>query len=375
MSTAIRESTLKAGDTVTCNTTRLRLGAMVAQGGEGRIFKIDGQPGKLAKIYMRMPDEAQRTKLQRMMKMQKASLANISAWPTDLLYVGNEVVGFVMPEIAGGRPIHTLITPADRLRLSPGASFATLVLVASNLARAMTTFHQTGVLIGDLNGSNVIVMQDNSVRIIDCDSCQIGPEKAFRCPVGMEEFLPPELQGKKLGKVKRTRNHDAFPLAVMIYELLCMGRHPFGGTADMGLGHAIKKRKHMLRGFPTANPLRVVGLPLRSFLPAPIVKMFRRAFGVSRWRSRPTALEWMNALDDLHGSLVRCDYNPTHVYPRTSLLCPWCTLELRGRPSFFGKPPGSKSRPWSPTWNDVMTQRVRYAYEYFRDPAKPGIGA
>lgn len=56
------------------------------------------------------------------------------------------------------------------------------------------------------------------------------------------------------------------------------------------------------QAFPTANPLRVVGLPLRSFLPAPIVKMFRRAFGVSRWRSRPTALEWANALDDLHGT-------------------------------------------------------------------------
>lgn len=373
MTKPIRESTLTSGDTVTCDRQRLRLGTPVAQGGEGRIFKIEGHSGKLAKIYIRMPDEAQKTKLQRMVKMSKVSLANISAWPTDLLHVGSDVVGFVMSEITGGRPIHTLVTPADRLRLSPGASFATLVLVASNLARAMTTFHQAGVLIGDLNGSNVIVMPDNSVRIIDCDSCQIGPEKAFRCPVGMEEFLPPELQGKKLGKVKRTRNHDAFPLAVMIFELLCKGRHPFGGTADMGLGHAIKKRRHMLRGFPTANPLRVIGLPLRTFLPAHLVKMFRRAFGVSRWRSRPTALEWANALDDLHGSLVRCDYNPTHAYPRTSLLCPWCTLELRGRPSFFGKPSGSKCRPWSPTWNDVMTQRVRYAYEYVCHPAKQGL--
>lgn len=372
MSTAIRESTLNAGDTVTCNATRLRLGAMVAQGGEGRIFKIDGQPGKLAKIYMRMPDEAQRTKLQRMVKLQKASLANISAWPTNLLTAGRDIVGFVMPEIAGGRPIHTLITPADRLRLSPGASFATLVLVASNLARAMTTFHQAGVLIGDLNGSNVLVMPDHSVRIIDCDSCQIGPEKAFRCPVGMEEFLAPELQGKKLGKIKRTRNHDAFPLAVMIFELLCMGRHPFAGTGDMALGRAIKKRKHMLRGFLPAKPLRVIGLPLPTFLPAPIVKMFRRAFGVCRWRSRPTALEWTNALDDLHGSLVRCDCNQTHAYPSNALWCPWCTLEQRGRPTFFSRPAGSRRREWKPDIVYAMSQRLRFLHDYYCHPVRQG---
>ena len=373
MSTTIRESTLKEGNTVTCNNLRLRLGAMVAQGGEGRIFKIDGQPGTLAKIYLRSPDEAQKTKLRRMVRLHKASLGNISAWPTDLLYVGNELVGFVMPEITGGRPIHTLITPADRLRLSPGASFATLVLVASNLSRAMTTFHQAGIVIGDMNGSNVLVMPDHSVRIIDCDSCQIGPEKAYRCSVGMEEFLPPELQGKKLGKVKRTRNHDAFPLAVMIFELLCMGRHPFAGAGDMALGQAIKKRKHMLRGFLAAKPLRVIGLPPRSFLPAPIVRMFRRAFGVSRWRSRPTAHEWTNALDDLHGSLIRCDCNQTHAYPRTSLWCPWCTLEQRGRPSFFARPSGTRRRDWKPEFSHVMGQRLRYLHDYYCNPAKQGL--
>jgi len=372
MSKLVRESRLKPGSTVKGEQT-YTLGAMLAQGGEGQIYRLDRIAGRVAKIYLHLPGEAQSTKLNRMLKMRKASLSNIAAWPDELLYVGSDLVGFIMPEISGARPIHTLITPGDRLRLSPNASFSTLVLVASNIARAVTTFHQAGVIIGDINGSNVLVLPDQSVRIIDCDSCQVGPEKAMRCPVGMEEFLAPELQGRKLAKIKRNRNHDAFPLAVMIYELLCMGRHPFAGNDAIGLGQAIKRRRHTLRGWLGPRTLKVIGLPPHVFLPAPIVKLFRRAFGASRWRSRPSALEWMNALDDLHARLVRCEYNPAHAYSETALWCPWCTLEQRGRLSFFPPTPANRRRPWRPESSHAFNQRIRYAYAYVCNPAKQGL--
>ena len=55
----------------------------------------------------------------------------------------------------------------------------------------------------------------------------------------------PELQGGRLDRTDRTANHDAFGLAVMAFQLLFMGRHPFVGGflggSDMPMERAIEE--------------------------------------------------------------------------------------------------------------------------------------
>ncbi len=84
------------------------------------------------------------------------------------------------------------------------------------------------------------------LRLIDCESFQwTANGKRFACEVGVETFTPPELQGKNFREVIRTINHDSFGLAVMVFLLLFMGRHPFAGRflgrGDMPIPRAISE--------------------------------------------------------------------------------------------------------------------------------------
>lgn len=54
----------------------------------------------------------------------------------------------------------------------------------------------------------------------------------FHCDVGVPLWTPPELQGRDFRGLTRTKNHDRFGLAVLMFQLLFMGRHPFAGVPD-----------------------------------------------------------------------------------------------------------------------------------------------
>lgn len=77
--------------------------------------------------------------------------------------------------------------------------------------------------------------------------CCVGTNISLKpCVVGTEDFTPPELHGVSLSSVKRTQPHDNFGLAVAIFQLLVMGKHPYAGRyseADLGLGQSIAQNR------------------------------------------------------------------------------------------------------------------------------------
>jgi DNA-binding helix-hairpin-helix protein with protein kinase domain len=108
--------------------------------------------------------------------------------------------------------------------------------------------HATGCAIGDVNHSGILVSGRATATLIDADSFQIFDGKVrLPCLVGVPEYTPPELHGQRLETVVRTHNHDAFGLAIVIFQLLWMGRHPFAGTpqgrGDMPIEKAIKEHR------------------------------------------------------------------------------------------------------------------------------------
>jgi hypothetical protein len=77
------------------------------------------------------------------------------------------------------------------------------------------------------------------VRIYDCDSFQIASNgRHWLCEVGVDTHQPPEMQILPNYKTAiRAANHDFFGLAVLIFQMLCIARHPFSGTF-VGRGEA-----------------------------------------------------------------------------------------------------------------------------------------
>ncbi|MCA0940708.1 hypothetical protein LCM28_12560 [Salipiger pacificus] len=168
-------------------------------------------------------------------------------------------------------------------------------------------------------------------RLYASDSFQFSLNgTSYPCVVGVPEFTAPELQGKNLATVERTVHHDNFGLAVAIFQILFMGRHPYAGRykgPDISMGEAIAQNRFafsLSRQAATLTTPPPGALTLKMF-PDATVQIFERAFGVSA-SARPGAREWIEALTRLEGSLNRCSRIKTHYYPSAAGECVWCKL-------------------------------------------------
>jgi DNA-binding helix-hairpin-helix protein with protein kinase domain len=197
--------------------------------------------------------------------------------------------------------------------------------------------HQSHCVIGDVNHGSITVAQNATVRLIDCDSFQVVINgETYLCEVGVPTFTPPELQGRPFRGIVRTANHDNFGLAVLIFHLLFMGRHPFAGRylgrGDMPIETAIQQFRFAYgadRKLTQMEPPPHV--PALASMSPPIATLFERAFSrqATNGHARPSAADWIVALDTAGKQLARCKREPNHFYVSSSPSCPWCQVEDR----------------------------------------------
>lgn len=343
----------RSGRTFTLEAFRVR-------GGEGSIYTLARQPGRLAKIYNEAQPSKHREKLETLAAITHQPLRKIAALPDELLIDSRGgLAGFVMPEVLGARPLHQLITPADRLKHFPHFSYANLVLVAENVARALWAAHSADIVVADVNTRNLLVMPNGMVRLVDCDSVQISTGRTHRCEVAMEEFLAPELHGVRLDRRARTHDHDAFALGVIVFQILVGGNHPFSGARHEGtiltIAEAIRRKQHMLRSSSDRGIFDHWRVMPDSLLSHEILDAFRSAFSQNLLarllgRTRPSPEAWAALLAELHADLLSCPENQQHQH-LLSRPCPWCRIEQRHAPLFQPTPQKPSARPQRRSWN------------------------
>lgn len=321
------------GDTV-------QLGKELGKGGEGSVYEIPSHPKQVAKVYHQMPDKKKQEKVLFMAGSVDDQLVSYAAWPQESLHKGRggPVVGFLMPKVTGRVPIHMLYSPAHRKQDYPQAGWDFLLFAARNTAAAFSTLHDHGHILGDVNQGNVMVGQDSKVILIDCDSFQIKTHKDVHlCEVGVSHFTPPELQGlPSFNGVKRTQNHDNFGLALLVFHLLFGGRHPYSGIAHaQHVGEALETDIKAFRfAYARDAQSRSISPPPNSIpisiVPDQLVSMFNVAFTeAGSSGGRPTAKDWLSALDGVRQHLRKCSAAGNHVYSDHLSSCPWCDLEKR----------------------------------------------
>ena len=328
----------------------VHLGAqLTTPGGEGSIYELAADRALVAKLYHNPPHHHKVEKLHHLRRASTGTLSRVAAWPKHLLFSLHDhssVRGFVMPRIEG-KEIHRLYGPRDRQLEFPSAAWDFLIHVARNCAAAFETIHENAVVMGDVNEKNLLVTASGIVCLIDCDSYQIQTVGgAFLCDVGVPLWTPPELQARVAQSgyhgLLRTPNHDRFGLAVLIFELLFMGRHPFAGVPltnqDLEIHEAIQR--YVFAFGPTA-PLQGFNAPPNTLpltaLPPRLVRLFERAFlpGSERHNARPTGKEWAHELDALHLARKACPHDKGHVFWNGLKACPWCQILAGGGPNFF----------------------------------------
>jgi len=321
------------------------LGQQVGSGGEGGVYLVPGDPSLVAKVYHQPPSGEQVEKLTALRAIGTPKLEAVCAWPRGLLRDAStrQVVGFTMPRLANEQPLQHLYNPVMRLRHYPRAGWRFQVAAARNVAAVFDDIHRAGCLVGDVNQSNAFVNNGTAlVRLIDCDSFQVRANgRAYPCEVGTPHYTPPELQGWPLRGLVRTENHDRFGLAVLIYQLLFVGRHPYAGVYQ---GQDDPSFEELIAQYRFAQGPRAATwdmappphTPTFADIPPDVGDLFRRAFERgSENGTRPTATEWMSALDRLAGQVTTCRGDAGHAYWGGASGCVWCRLARNGGPEYY----------------------------------------
>ncbi len=318
----------------------IRLGQPVGRGAEGEVYEVQDRSDLVAKIYHEPPPPEKAEKLIALSRLGSDRLFNLSAWPVDALRNGPDgpVAGFLMKKISQAEEVHALHSPKSRLQKFPEASWEFLIYVAANIARAVAAIHEHGFVIGDVNPKNILVTRKATVYLLDVDSFQVtADDKTYRCEGGFPEYTPPELQGIAFRDLDRRQEHDYFGLAVVIFQLLFLGRHPFSGrflgVGEMPLEQAIREYRfaygedaetRQMRQPPGSLSLDAVSKTLTG--------LFHRAFLST---DRPHPREWITSLEALTKSLKKCPLHSGHSYFQELAECPWCEIEMRARVRLF----------------------------------------
>ncbi|MDY6940778.1 MAG: GUN4 domain-containing protein [Cyanobacteriota bacterium] len=356
------------------NGKPVTLSTELGGGGEGKIYAVLGEPSLVAKVYhLDKQTAAQGKKLLAMYANPPDDSFSI-AWPVDLLQSsrGDRIIGFLMRKVTQSLPLHTIYNPKTRRDRVPFFNYFYLHRTARNLAAATATLHNKGYIIGDVNESNILVSERALVTLVDTDSFQVRDRRSrevYRCPVGKPEFTPPELQGEAFSSIDRTPEHDTFGLAVLIFQLLMEGTHPFDGVY-LGTGEPPPKETRIGAGHLPYSP-HIFNYRPKPFAPPfsivhpKIEHLFLRCFqsGHINPKLRPSAATWVRVLKEAEVGLRECSHNAQHRYGRHLSACPWCerTQKLGGRDPF-----PSKSAPRRPTLvppavvKTVPRRRVRF---------------
>ncbi|MGH3854776.1 MAG: hypothetical protein ACRDR6_15030 [Pseudonocardiaceae bacterium] len=325
----------------------LRLGDKLGEGGEGAVYRLAGHSSQAIKVYASPLTTERAQKIKLLTQFSQADIERFTAWPSGLVFDENgRARGLLLPVVEHGKDIHHLYTPSSRRKHFPTANWRFLVHVSRNVARAFAAVHALGLVIGDVNPGSILALGDGTVRLIDVDSFQVPVPggRPLLCTVAVSLFLPPELPQASLKTVVRTPDHDAFGLAITIFQLLMLGRHLYAGrflgAGEMPIERAIAEHRFAFGAHAAdrhmQRPPNTVGMEI---LPSRVAALFESAFAPpAHRRPRPSAGKWVQALDQLAAELAQCRSNSAHYHPRSASPCPWCVFEQSAGVLLFGVP-------------------------------------
>lgn len=269
-------------------------------------------------------------------------------WPEDIVIdtVASTEIGYIMPLIRHGIEVAAIYDPNTRKRLQCFWHFKDLVGIALKASVIISKLHAlpVDVVIGDLSHKNFLVTPQLGVVLIDSDSMQLRiQDETYYCPVATPDFTAPEVfgLGKQLKNTARAKSADIFGLGVLIHYLVYQGIHPYHCALKNGENRTIEE-KISLDLWPFGRNCRLV-TPVPQFnrffsvdlVSRDLWNCFSRTF-TDRPQDRPTASDYVVALQNYLDELIPCSSNDRHFYPSYLSFCPWCRARSHGY-DFFPK--------------------------------------
>ena len=314
------------GDFVYQGRTPIRLTERIGDGGEGTVYKTNKNENVVAKIYS---DKKLTSHKQSKIEMIIAAGLSIDGvcFPTARLYNSKGVfVGYLMPK-AEGEKLGTSVFRGEKgmKRFFCSWKRSDLVTLAITILSTIKKIHDLGILIGDINGLNILVKSPTEVYFVDTDSFQINE---YPCPVGTLDFTAPEIQGKDYKCILRSVGNENFAIAVLLFRLLMFGESPYAQQGGSGIAHNISTGNFSfpLKGKGNNKMPKGDWICFWSHLPDKLQEIFYRTFrkGETMYdeRVRPGVEVWLKELTIYlrqlnDGTLKKIDVDSVKLFPKT----------------------------------------------------------
>ena len=292
-------------ESVPAHQEPLRTGKLIGTGGEGAVYEDLDDPRMVIKVFHPQHATPERAaKLQAMCNLPPENAGALS-WP-NLVERNDGGLSYRMARAPDGATTSYRFISANERRQLPKSQqdYEYRTMLGINIARAFSWLHDKHVRIGDVNPSNILVSDDRSVMMIDCDSFQVPGLHGdpYPCIVGSPEYTAPEIDDFQ--RQFRNLNSDNFALAVLLYQLLSNGSHPYQGI-DASPDQAVSNIRERIKGNrfahqPVNGQWRPTSGQVRSwrFIPQPVQNAFRQAFSPNAVDiGRPTADSWVRVLE------------------------------------------------------------------------------
>lgn len=329
-----RTRELEQGAAIVVEGRRLRLGRRLNSGGAGSIHLVSGAPGQVAKIYHSGSDHASyHSKIEAMLhlrpnlpdRQEKGRRYVQIAWPQAIAHDSNgNFVGFLMPmlDIDATRDLEHILNERQARAAGLPTSLGAKATLAANLASVLSALHRKGHRVVDLKPVNLrFYIHSLYIAMLDCDGFSIqGRDTRFRAPQVTADYLAPEYQQRGIGSGDE-EPQDRFALAVIVFQLLNSGIHPYSGqplrpTVATDLPGRIRTG-HYPYGVRPHPHVRPVPASAHAAMPPQLRALFDRAF-TGPPAERPSAAEWAQLLAGYarrnSGLLATCARDRSHQH-------------------------------------------------------------
>jgi serine/threonine protein kinase len=264
------------------------------------------------------------------------------AWPQDVIYDDSgHPVGILLPLVDAAESF-TLDHYYDKnlfkkLNSSEEAALSYKLEIAKNLAHIVATLHEMGHYIIDCKPQNIRVFKrSHLVTLIDCDGFSINA-KGTRYPAEMlsTDYIAPEAQRRLSSPTTLTESQDRYALAVIIFQLLNQGTHPFQGIiTDPAVSINTNDEKAAAGLYPHGQIANDKIKPRREsthhLWDSKTRSMFDMAFTTGSPTARPAASEWASHFEELllKKGIQRCKkvLNDVEHIRFRGMDCPACYL-------------------------------------------------
>ena len=137
---------------------------------------------------------------------------------------------FVMPLLRGTTLADLIADASARLTVER------VVEIATHVCRGLQAAHQRGLIHRDLKPSNILVMEDDSAKIIDFGVVHLAGSKSVTGQKGTFQYMSPEQATMR----EITPASDLFAMGIILYEALTR-RKPFARTTVQETVEAVLK--------------------------------------------------------------------------------------------------------------------------------------